>query len=229
MKSTRRMSGDERREAIVRAARTLFAEKGFDGATTRDLANAAGVSEALLYKHFPSKDSLYAAARCTGRRSAEEIVIDRLMAMPSSTATLVQLVHFLVARSVHGCPNGSDEKETNCLMMRSLLENGDFTRSFLENFSCKWIAKFEECAAVAIQAGDMERSPVLTNLGAWFTHHVATMIRLHSIPSVPVIDYRVASDDLIDQAVWFTLRGAGLTTEAIERCYAPEKLQQLFM
>ena len=56
-----RLPSRERRDAIVTAVRDMFAEKGFDGTTTRELAQAAGVSEALLYKHFPSKESLYGA------------------------------------------------------------------------------------------------------------------------------------------------------------------------
>ena len=48
-----RLDSDERRQAIVEAAVPLFARKGFSGATTRELAEAAGVSEALLYRHFP--------------------------------------------------------------------------------------------------------------------------------------------------------------------------------
>ena len=61
MSSVPRLSAEARKEAIVEAVQDVFAEKGFDGTTTRELAKAAGVSEALLYKHFPSKESLYAA------------------------------------------------------------------------------------------------------------------------------------------------------------------------
>jgi len=61
MSNNGRLSAEERRQAIADAVRDVFADKGFDGTTTRELAKAAGVSEALLYKHFPSKESLYAA------------------------------------------------------------------------------------------------------------------------------------------------------------------------
>ena len=44
-----KLSGEERRAAIIKAVRRLFAEKGFHGTTTRELAEAAGVSEALLF------------------------------------------------------------------------------------------------------------------------------------------------------------------------------------
>ncbi len=54
-----RLDSDERRKAIVRTAVPLFARKGFAGTTTRELAEAAGISEALLFRHFPSKQLLY--------------------------------------------------------------------------------------------------------------------------------------------------------------------------
>jgi AcrR family transcriptional regulator len=56
-----RLTAEERREAIVRAVIPVFAEKGFHAATTKELAQAADVSEALLYRHFPSKQKLFAA------------------------------------------------------------------------------------------------------------------------------------------------------------------------
>jgi AcrR family transcriptional regulator len=56
-----RMKGDERRAAIVDTAIHLFAEKGFRGATTRELAAAAGVTEPILYRHFRTKRDLYTA------------------------------------------------------------------------------------------------------------------------------------------------------------------------
>lgn len=56
-----RMSGDKRREQILQTAFDLFSRKGFSGTTTKDIARAAGVSEAMVFKHFGSKDELYGA------------------------------------------------------------------------------------------------------------------------------------------------------------------------
>jgi AcrR family transcriptional regulator len=56
-----RMKSHERREAIVRAAARLFAQKGFRGTTTRELAAALGVTEPVLYQHFRTKKELYRA------------------------------------------------------------------------------------------------------------------------------------------------------------------------
>jgi AcrR family transcriptional regulator len=56
-----RLSLAERRRQLIDVARRVFAERGFRGATTRQIAAAAGVTEALIFQHFPDKDSLYAA------------------------------------------------------------------------------------------------------------------------------------------------------------------------
>src|SRR2546426_7184448 len=56
-----RSAGQERQASIIAAAAALFAAKGFNGTTTREIAKAAGVSEALVFKYFPTKRTLYAA------------------------------------------------------------------------------------------------------------------------------------------------------------------------
>lgn len=56
-----RSSGQERQASLISAAASLFAAKGFNGTTTKEIAKAAGVSEALVFKHFPTKRALYAA------------------------------------------------------------------------------------------------------------------------------------------------------------------------
>jgi len=56
-----RMRGEERRQQFIDAALHLFSSSGFRGTSTRAIAEAAGVSEALLFRHFPTKADLYAA------------------------------------------------------------------------------------------------------------------------------------------------------------------------
>ncbi|CAN5348806.1 TetR/AcrR family transcriptional regulator [soil metagenome] len=58
---TGRMKGDARREQILQTAVDLFSKRGFKGTTTKEIANVAGVSEAMVFRHFASKDDLYAA------------------------------------------------------------------------------------------------------------------------------------------------------------------------
>ena len=56
-----RMKGDERREQILQTAVNLFSQRGFKGTTTKEIALASGVSEAMVFRHFASKDELYGA------------------------------------------------------------------------------------------------------------------------------------------------------------------------
>src|SRR6266481_1010581 len=89
-----RMTSDLRRQLILGAARRCFARNGFAGTTTRSVAAAAAISEALLFKHFPSKAALYAEIL------AEECEADpdlaHLLGQEPSTATLVELVRGMV-------------------------------------------------------------------------------------------------------------------------------------
>jgi AcrR family transcriptional regulator len=70
----RRLPGEERRAALLATALPLFAARGFAGTTTRDLARAAGVTEPVLYRHFPSKADLFVAVLA----GAEERILLRL-------------------------------------------------------------------------------------------------------------------------------------------------------
>jgi AcrR family transcriptional regulator len=59
----------ERREALVEAAVAAFAEHGYHGTPTTEIARAAGISQAYLFRLFPTKAALYVAAveRCYAR------------------------------------------------------------------------------------------------------------------------------------------------------------------
>jgi AcrR family transcriptional regulator len=223
MKSTGKLSGDERREAIIRAVRRVFAERGFHGTTTRALAEAAGVSEALLFKHFPNKEALYSAmqAFCSMERDPEKL--ERLKALEPSTSTLVLIVHLMVARIVRReCADDEDTSIHHRLMLRSMMEDGEFARLYFQRSASCWLAKVQDCLRAATAAGDATCEPVLPNLAGIFTHHLAKTLMLSLIPATPVVEYGLPREPLIEQAVWFSLRGMGVKDEAIRRHYNPE-------
>src|SRR5262245_64578923 len=89
-----RLDSDERRKMIVAAAVPLFARKGFAGTTTKELAEAAGISEALLFRHFPSKKHLYGEILRLGCEG--DPALECLAAVQPSTATLVRMTDFMV-------------------------------------------------------------------------------------------------------------------------------------
>jgi AcrR family transcriptional regulator len=55
-----RMTGEERRQQLLDVARSLFAEKGFDGASVEEIAHRANVSKPVVYEHFGGKEGVYA-------------------------------------------------------------------------------------------------------------------------------------------------------------------------
>jgi AcrR family transcriptional regulator len=55
-------AGADRRGEILDAARTEFADKGYDGASVRAIARAAGVDPALVHHYFGSKEKVFVAA-----------------------------------------------------------------------------------------------------------------------------------------------------------------------
>jgi TetR/AcrR family transcriptional regulator len=57
-----RLSGEERRAQIIDSALRLFADKGFSGTRTREIAELAGISETLIFQHFKTKEDLYCTA-----------------------------------------------------------------------------------------------------------------------------------------------------------------------
>lgn len=54
------MTGEERRQQLLDVARSLFAEKGFDGASVEEIAHRANVSKPVVYEHFGGKEGVYA-------------------------------------------------------------------------------------------------------------------------------------------------------------------------
>jgi AcrR family transcriptional regulator len=55
-------TADERRESLIRAAVPVFAEKGYHAAPTTEIAKRAGISQAYLFRLFPTKEELFVAA-----------------------------------------------------------------------------------------------------------------------------------------------------------------------
>ena len=227
MLNARRLTAEARREAIVEAVRDVFAEKGFDGTTTRELAKAAGVSEALLYKHFPSKESLYAAMLEGCSKGPTFAEATRILELEASTSTLVVMVHFMISHYVLGRPGDSHRAALNSLLVRSLLGDGEFVRLMHRKLATAWLKKFDACLHAAAKAGEMHDVPIRRNLCVWLVQHVAFSLMLHLQPKIPAIDYKVPRQELVAQATWFALLGIGIKQEAARRYYSPKALHLL--
>jgi AcrR family transcriptional regulator len=224
MKTALKMPGPQRREGIIKAARRVFVEKGFHGTTTRELAEAAGVSEALLFKHFPSKEALYSAIQlsCFKREGAK--IAEQIEALEPSTEALVFLVHGMVSHMLEERFPDDDERSFVRLVLRSLMDEGEFARVAIHGGPSHWVRKAGECLRAAIAAGEAIIGPVQPDSAGWFVNQMVAMIMIHLLPAKPVLDFGVSRERLIAQVVWFSLRGMGLKDEAILQYYKPEVL-----
>jgi AcrR family transcriptional regulator len=226
--ATDRLSAEERREAILLAALPIFAAKGFDAVTTREVAEAAGVSEALLYRHFASKRDMYAAIQnvCVLKATADA---RRIEALPDTTSTLVLSI-YAIMRNIQVDSTLNDEA-TNMprLVMRSLLADGVFARQMSLAAESVWRPKLERCIRAGIAAGDIQNEFDPACLGVFFSHHVSAAMMYYRLPSGGTVNYPGGNDPewLLDQSVRFALRGMGLTASAIATHYNPKAFSML--
>jgi len=209
------MSAEDRQEAIIRAAARVFADKGFHGATTRALAMAAGVSEALLYRHFPSKEALYEAIGLQHLTDQEaEPGLTQIMGAPPSTKRLAMSVEHVVSQMAE-----PGENLFTRLMTHSLLGDGKFARTALKGFEREFFGFLAESVAAADEAGDIQEGVNCGPVELWLAHHLALGLRLVNLPDRPALAYDCPRFDLHRRATAFILRGMGVKEEAIRRCF----------
>ncbi len=230
--SRHRLSAEARKQAIVKASLPLFARKGYSATTTRALARAAGVSEPLLYKHFPSKEALYLEIQnfcCHGNDPAARKMLDLLEELEPSASTLVCLVYYLMRVQVLGMPRGAVEGKTHMrLMVNSFLEDGVFARLMYENAFACFCSRIEASVDAAIKSRDVVEGPLTAGNRARLAHHVGAWLALVRLPQEAAINYKVSDEALLRQAVWFVLRGLGMTDKALATHYNPKALALFF-
>ena len=97
VRDARRRGGQATRERIEAEALRLFAGKGFDGTSVKDIAAAVGVADAALYRHFRSKDEI-AATLFRTHYAALAAEIDRIGASDVAFGQIVEELVFLFCR-----------------------------------------------------------------------------------------------------------------------------------
>lgn len=127
-----RMAGEERREQILRVAVSLFSNHGFRGTTTKEIAHAAGVSEAMVFRHFATKEELYAAIldhkACKGSGSFEpELMASEAIKRKDDRGVFESLA--LGALAHH-----DEDPEFQRLLLYSALEKHKLAEMFFDGF-----------------------------------------------------------------------------------------------
>jgi len=221
-----RLDSDERRKAIVAAAVPLFARKGFAGTTTRELAEAASISEALLFKHFPSKKHLYGEILRLGCEG--DPALERLASLEPSILTLVRMIHYMVRYFLQATEADPTERDSRLrLVLHSFLEDGEYARELFETIFERVHPLFSASIEAATMSGDLIIEPIASANAFWFGHHVAAMMAFVFLPARACLSYPGTLSSLVDQASWFMLRGLGMSDATIADCLAAARENRL--
>ncbi len=126
-----RMAADERRLQILQIAVRLFSQHGFRGTTTREIANAAGVSEAMVFRHFATKQELYAAIIDYKACQSDFSNLRENFAELIQSKNDFQVFYTWALNSLN---NQAQSPEFLRLMLYSGLENHELAEMFFERF-----------------------------------------------------------------------------------------------
>src|SRR5207253_7800259 len=125
------MTGKNRRLQILRVAMRLFSQRGFRGTTTKEIAVAAGVSEAMVFRHFATKEELYSAI--LDHKACVHETMDPLQVVAEAVAAKDDRAVFeglaLDALNQHDC-----DPEFQRLLLHSALEEHELAHMFWEKF-----------------------------------------------------------------------------------------------
>ena len=126
-----RMSGDERRTQILTVAIKLFSQRGFSGTTTKEIARLAGVSEAMVFKHFANKVELYSAI--LDCKACDRHFQNRFEDLVKKTEAKDDFGVFYTM-ALNALENHSEDRDFMRLMLHSALEEHELARMFFESF-----------------------------------------------------------------------------------------------
>jgi len=126
-----RMAAEDRRLQILQVAVSLFSQRGFVGTTTKEIAQAAGVSEAMVFRHFANKQELYSAIldhkACSGDSMNPEALVADALQEKDDRAVFERLA--LGALEHHEC-----DPEFQRLLLHAALEGHELAQMFFEKF-----------------------------------------------------------------------------------------------
>ncbi len=126
-----RMAGEKRRLQILRVAVGLFAHEGFRGTTTKKIAQAAGVSEAMVFRHFANKEDLYTAIldhkACSGDAVVPELMVADALKRKDDRGVFEGL-------AFGALDHHERDPEFQRLLLHSALEGHELAQMFFEKF-----------------------------------------------------------------------------------------------
>ena len=195
----------------------LFAHKGFSGTTTKQVAEAAQVSEGLLFKYFANKTALYAAIveHCSNDDPTRFQALEQLT---PSTATLIAVINDVVCYFATLKQRSATEQIRHRLFLQSLVDDGEFARVGLTAFGDAILPVMNRSVAAARLAGDMDHDVTISR-AFWLAALLQIMIGSMSLHGGPNPKDTATTAEWVTEASRFILRGIGVKPAALNMPY----------
>ena len=220
-----KITREDRILQIVEACLDLFASNGFAGTTSKQMAKASGVSEALIYKYFPKKTDIYDAVTtyCL-QRNIE--VLENLEEIDISSENFVFCLYVFMFYLASGYPGTLlHDKARHRLIVRGVCDNkGEFFNQFTDAKLVVWYKVASQCFDVLKTEGHI---PFNSNYNLiQFCQYLVSGYTLYQIPENTSLKVEKKGIELVDDLMLFALRGMGLSQNSIEQLYNPTKFQE---
>lgn len=195
----KRLPSGERHAQIADIAAGLFAKKGFNGVTTREIARAARVNEAILFRHFPTKEAIYTEIIDRKIRLKPEMLDVDIDADAMDDAELFRLVARLFFQQIE------EDNTFLRLMLFSALEDHKLADLFLKSrtsfvfdFLLKHVTKRVRSGAFR----DIRPAVIVESFLGMFFHYFLS----HKLFRIPK-KFQVSKDEAIDNFVKIFMEG----------------------
>ena len=145
MQKRKRMSGEERKKKIVNSAMKIFSKKGFQGTKTKEIAKAAGVSEAMIFKYFKNKNDIYNSIIRTinsNMKDHAKEIIDMQSQVSNFPTVLKELILHVI-----------DHNEKDPVVIRLMLYSSLEEHKLVHDFAETHLSGERETFAKAIEKG----------------------------------------------------------------------------
>lgn len=208
--TVKRLDSATRRASIIAAAKGVFARFGLEGARTQQIANAAGVSEALVFRHFPSKTHIYRAVLRQVIEEQNESFRRAPRGVPG-TRGLLDIIHGLILHALKG--SAAHNAEGMRLVVGSLAADGTYARLIYRR--ARRLARLDDVLAGAVADGGLTGTPLAAEDAAAFIEHVGTMMMMARCHDRCAVRYAPDEARVLADAILFCGRGLGIAEDRV--------------
>jgi AcrR family transcriptional regulator len=189
-----RLHAPDRKKQLLEIAMKLFSDQGFDGTTTREIAEAAGVNEALIFRHFRTKEDLFWAVLSdrVERGGRNRRIRELAKSEGDFREVLVAIAETLLDRT-------DDDAAVTRLLFYSALRNRKLSHRFFRTYGQEKFETLADHIRVGIAAGRLRAvNPAIAArsfLGMIVYHYLVEEV--FGVPHAQALSTRELAEELV--------------------------------